>query len=391
LKTVAGRRHVSKKIDFFVESVIRQMTRLADEHDAINLAQGMPDFAAPVGLKKAAVEAIEGDYNQYATTWGTVELRDAIAEKAQKFNGFDADPRTDITVTCGSTEAMTASIIALADPSDEIVIPEPFYENYVPATLIGGATPRFVRLEEPSYTVDEESLKAAFNAKTKAIVVNTPNNPCGRVFGKKELGLVADLCEDYDAVAITDEIYEYIVYDGLRHISLARIGNMADRTVTISGLSKTFSVTGWRIGYAIAEKKMTEAIRKVHDFTTVCAPAPLQRAAVEAFKMGDSYYSNLAREYQEKRDLILNFLEEVGFRCVKPQGAYYVLADYGELSSDDDSKFAADLVKDAGVAVVPGSSFYSPERPAGSKVRFTFSKKKKTLAQAAERLRKRFS
>ncbi|MDA4129047.1 MAG: aminotransferase class I/II-fold pyridoxal phosphate-dependent enzyme [Thaumarchaeota archaeon] len=391
MKADLGRRRVSKKIDFFVESVIRQMTRLANQYEAINLAQGMPDFAAPARIKNSAVEAIQDDYNQYEITWGSVALREGIAKKAGEFNGIEANPQTDVTVTCGSTEAMTGSIVALTDPGDEVIIPEPFYENYVPATLISGATPKHVRLKGEVFGFDEEELKACFNSHTKAIVINTPNNPAGKVFTKQELSVVADLCEDYDAIGITDEIYEYIVYDGLKHVSLATIGGMADRTVTISGLSKTFSVTGWRIGYAIAAKEMTDAIRKVHDFTTVCAPAPLQRAAVEAMKMPDSYYTKLAGNYQKKRDFTLRALSEVGFRCVTPEGAYYILADFSELSPQDDTRFAQDLVKEAGVAVVPGSSFYSQHDPVLSKVRFTFSKKEQTLKKAAARLRKKFN
>ncbi len=362
------------------------MTRLAKQYGAINLAQGMPDFEAPSKMKSAAIKAIREDMNQYEITWGSVELRDAIAEKARRFNGIEANPETDITVTCGSTEAMTGSIIAVTDPGEEVIIPEPFYENYVPATIIAGAKPHHVGLREPGFEFDEEELKKAFNARTKAIILNTPNNPTGKVFTKEQLGVVADLCADYDALAITDEIYEYIVYDGRRHVSIATIGDMHDRTVTISGLSKTYSVTGWRLGYAIAAKDITNAIRKVHDFTTVCAPTPLQRAAVEAFKLPHSYYSTLAREYQKKRDFIVKSLTDVGFKPVKPEGAYYVLADFSSVSKKDDVEFARYLVKEAKVAAVPGSSFYAHPEMGRKNVRFHFSKKDQTLREGMDRL-----
>ncbi len=382
---------VSRKASYFAESVIREMTRLAQQFGAINLAQGMPDFDAPSRVKSAAIEAIRGGLNQYEITWGSVELREAIAEKARRFNGIRVDPNTDITVTCGSTEAMTDSIIAVADPGDEVIIPEPFYENYIPATIIAGARPHHVGLGEPGTKLDEEEVKKAFNSRTKAIVVNTPNNPAGKVFTREELKTIADLCVDYDAVAITDEIYEYIVYDGRRHLSIASMSEMHDRTVTISGLSKTYSATGWRVGYAIASKEISKAIRKVHDYTTVCAPAPLQKAGVEALKLPQSYYQTLSKEYQKKRDLIVNSLREIGFEAPRPEGAYYVLADFSGLSREDDDKFARRLVREAKVAVVPGSSFYSHPKAGRKKVRFTFSKKDDTIREAMRRLRTAFS
>jgi aminotransferase len=381
-----GKAKVSKKAQYFTESVIRQMTRLSNQYGALNLAQGMPDFEAPPRIKAAAIKAIRDGLNQYELTWGSVALRRAIAEKARRFNGIDANPETDITVTCGSTEAMTDSIIAVADPGDEVIIPEPFYENYVPATIISGAKPRYVTLTDPDFRFEEEELKAAFNSRTKAIIVNTPNNPSGKVFSTEELKVVADLCADYDAIAITDEIYEYILYDGRRHISIATIDDMLDRTVTISGLSKTYSVTGWRVGYAIAAAEITSAIRKVHDFSTVCAPAPMQRAGVEALDLPQSYYISLARSYQKKRDFVVSSLKEVGFDPVNPEGAYYIMADFGRLSGLDDSEFARWLVKDAKVATVPGSSFYAHPRLARKKVRFNFSKMDATLREAMMRL-----
>jgi len=385
LQKVAKAR-VSRKARLFTESVIRQMTRLANQYGAINLAQGMPDFDAPARIKSAAARAIRDNLNQYEITWGSVALREAIAEKAKRFNGIDANPETDITVTCGSTEAMTDSIIAVADPGDEVIVPEPFYENYVPATIIAGARPRHVTLAEPAFSFDEEGLKAAFNSRTKAIVINTPNNPTGKVFTRDELKVVADLCVDYDAFAITDEIYEYIIYDGRRHVSMATVGDMHDRTVTISGLSKTYSVTGWRVGYAIAVPEISSAIRKVHDFSTVCAPAPLQRAGVEALRLRQSYYDSLARSYKKKRDYIVGSLKEIGFDPVNPEGAYYVMADFGGLSQLDDTEFAQWLVKEAKVATVPGSSFYAHPQLARKKVRFNFSKKERTLRAAMRTL-----
>ncbi len=391
LQAKAVRARVSRKAQYFTESVIRQMTRLAKQYGAINLAQGMPDFAAPPTVKSAAIKAIHDDLNQYEITWGSAELRDAIAAKARTFNGIEANPETDITVTCGATEAMTGSIIAVTDPGDEVIIPEPFYENYVPATIIAGARARHVALRQPGFRFNEEELKKSFNSRTKAIVLNTPNNPSGKVFSKEELRVIADLCADYDALAITDEIYEYIVYDGRRHVSMATIGDMHDRTVTISGLSKTYSVTGWRVGYAIASKEIMSAIRKVHDFTTVCAPAPLQKAGVEALKLPPSYYSNLAREYQRRRDFIVKSLSEIGFEPVNPEGAYYVLADFSAISKKDDTEFGRYLVKQAKVAAVPASSFYSHPEMGRKMVRFHFSKRDQTLHEAMDKLSVTFS
>ncbi|MDA4127543.1 MAG: aminotransferase class I/II-fold pyridoxal phosphate-dependent enzyme [Thaumarchaeota archaeon] len=376
----------SKRVQLFTESVIREMTRLADECGAINLAQGMPDFEAPSRVKAAATKAIMEDLNQYETTWGSAGLREAIAEKALRFNRIQANPETDVTVTCGSTEAMTVSIIATVDVGGEVIIPEPFYENYVPATIIAGAKPRHVKLSEEGQSFDEEELKAAFSSRTKAIIVNTPNNPSGKVLNKDELKLVADLCADYDAIAITDEIYEHIIYDGRKHISLASLDGMSDRTITISGLSKTYSVTGWRVGYAIAAKEITNAIRKVHDYTTVCAPTPFQKAGIEALKLPQSHYTRLAKEYQRRRDFVVKSLQNIGFRAASPEGAYYVLADFSSISAMDDTSFARNLTKNAKVAAVPGSSFYAHREMGRSKVRFSFAKRDQTLREAMNRL-----
>jgi aspartate/methionine/tyrosine aminotransferase len=353
------RELVSPRVRLFTDSVIREMTRLADVHRAINMAQGFPDFPAPSALKAAAARAVEEDYNQYEITWGSAELRAAIAEKARQFNGIQATGEDNVTVTCGATEAMVATMLALTDSNDEVIVPEPFYECYVPSAIISGARVRHVQLKEPGFTFDEEELKRAFGShgglKPKAIVINTPNNPTGRVFSRSELKLVADLCADYGVVAITDEIYERIVYDGERHVSLATLGDMADSTVTISGASKTYSVTGWRIGYTVAERRLTEAIRKVHDFLTVCAPSPLQRAALAAYGLDDSYYSKLTNSYTKKRDYLLRSLEAMGFDCLRPQGAYYILADFSALWRGDGVSFAEHMVKDGGVAMVPAS------------------------------------
>ena len=387
------RKVVAPRVGHFTDSVIREMTRLAGVHGAINMAQGFPDFPAPSALKAAAARAVKEDYNQYEITWGSLELRDAIAEKEGRFNGIKANGEDNVTVTCGATEAMVATMLALTDSKDEVIIPEPFYECYVPSAIISGARVRNVKLGGPRFTFDEEELKRAFEGrggvKPKAIIINTPNNPTGRVFSRSELGLVADLCADHDVLAVTDEIYEQIVYDGKRHVSLATIGDMADSTVTISGASKTYSVTGWRIGYTVAEKTLTDAIRKVHDFLTVCAPSPLQRAALAGFGMDDSYYARLTRSYTRKRDYLMKSLEGLGFDCLRPQGAYYILADFSATWKGDDVSFAHHLVKDGGVATVPASSFFSTPGLGEKQVRFAFPKQDRTLREAVERMRKR--
>jgi aminotransferase len=377
---------LSRRVDHFVESVIRDMTRLSLKHGAINLAQGFPDFPAPEELKRAAASAIMEDYNQYSITWGAKDLRDEISRKAREYNHIEADPETEITVTCGSTEAMMASMLALINEGDEVVVFEPFYENYGPDSAVSGAVPRFVPLNDDN-SIDEEALASAFNKKTRALILNTPNNPCGKVFTADELKLIADLCVDHDVIAVTDEIYEYILYDNKRHISIGSLDGMKDRTITISGFSKTYSVTGWRIGYALAGKNLTSAIRKVHDFLTVGAPAPLQHACVTALGFPDSYYKELVRMYDGKRKLLYKALIKAGFKCRMPEGAYYILADIPEDTGMDDMAFAKYMVSEVGVAAVPGSSFYKSE--AGKhKLRFTFSKKDETLIEAARRLEK---
>jgi aspartate/methionine/tyrosine aminotransferase len=377
----------SKKATQFTESVIREMTRLAQEFNAVNLSQGFPDFATHQVLKDAACAAIQGDINQYPITWGAENLRQAIARDFSKRYGVKVD-ETHVTVCCGSTEAMLSTLLAVLDPGDEVVIFEPYYENYGPDSIISGAVPRFVRLREPDWTFDPSELEAAFNNKTRAIIINTPNNPTGKVFTKKELESIAKLCLKWDVLAITDEIYEHIIYDGHKHVPMASITGMADRTVTINGLSKTFSVTGWRVGWAIAPSDLAGPIRKMHDFLTVGAPAPLQEAGVAALAMPESYYTEMAAGYAKRRALLCGILERHGFRFKPPQGAYYVMTDIAHFGFDSDIEFATYLVKEVGVAVVPGSSFFNDRKAGRTKVRFVYSKRDETLREADKRLAK---
>jgi aminotransferase len=377
--------HTAYRTHGFTESVIRGMTRLANQHGAINLAQGFPNFPAPELLKEAAIQAIRDDVNQYAITWGARRLREALARKMQGFYGLVVDPETDITVTCGATEAMASVLLALVDPGDEVVVFEPWYENYGPDAVLCGAHAVNVPLPagEP---LDLERLGQAFGPRTRAIILNTPNNPTGKVFTAEELDGIAGLCQRHGAYAITDEIYEHIVYEG-RHLPIATLPGMAERTVTISGASKTYAVTGWRIGTIIAPRELTAAIRKVHDFLTVGAPAPLQEAVATAMDtLPGEYYTGLAEAYRHRRDLLCGALTGAGFQLLPPQGAYYVLADYSALAQEDDVAFATRLVKEAGVATVPLSSFLSD--PAASRmVRFAFCKTDDLLEEAGRRLR----
>ena len=381
-------RRVADRVQHFPESVIREMTRVAAKHGAVNLSQGFPDFDPPREIVEAAREALRGPYQQYAITWGAKPLRDAIAAKAKRFNGIDADPEANVIVTCGATEAMMAAMLSVVNPGDEVVIPEPFYENYGPDAIVSGAKATFVRMAWPSWGIDEEALKRAFTPRTKAVVLNTPNNPTGKVFSRDELKLIADLVTDRDALAITDEIYEHILYGGRSHISIATLGSMADRTVTINGLSKTYSVTGWRVGWAIAPKTIADAMKRVHDFLTVGAPHPLQMAGAVALGFPDAYYRELATMYERKRDLLWRALKEVGFEAVRPDGAYYIMADHTPFGFADDWAFTRHLVEEIGVAVVPGSSFFSDPADGKRYVRFMFSKRDETLQEAATRLRK---
>ena len=388
-----SKHFLSDKVEHFTESVIREMTRQAMQYNAVNLAQGFPDFSAPAEIKRAAQEAIESDVNQYAITWGAKSLRTAIAKQMQDRQGIEVDPEKEVVVCCGSTEAMIATLLAVCNAGDEVVVFEPFYENYGPDAILSGAKPRNVSLRPPQpsggeWTFDEQELRHAFQRHTKAIIVNTPNNPTGKVFNRKELELIRDLCVEYNVLAITDEIYEHILYDGSEHISLARLDGMRDRTITINGLSKSYSVTGWRVGWAVAPPAITNAIRKVHDFLTVGAPAPLQEAGAAALNLPANYYRELAERYRTRRDHLIPALEKAGFRCYRPRGAYYVMTDISAFAFASDVEFAAYLVKEIGIACVPGSSFYKHPKDGAQQVRFAFCKKPETLDEAARRLQK---
>jgi aminotransferase len=377
----------ARRTHSFNESVIREMTRIARGHDAINLAQGFPDFPTHPLLKEAACEAIQADINQYAITWGAPSLRTALVEKYSKWYGMEIEGDREITVTCGATEAMATVMLATIDPGDEVIVLEPFYENYGPDAVLSNASPVFLPLDPPDYHLDLDRLATLITDKTRAIILNTPNNPTGRVFDRTELEGVAALCRRHDLLAFTDEIYEHIYYDG-EHTPLATLAGMRDRTVTISGLSKTFSVTGWRIGTIVAPPDLTDAIRKVHDFLTVGAPAPLQEAcAVGLRELGSDFYDGQQAEYRERRDVLCRALTEAGFACRPPEGAYYVLADFSGLSTEDDRVFSIRLTREAGVAPVPGSSFFSEPERGRSLVRFAFCKRVETLEEAGERLR----
>ncbi len=370
----------------FTESVIREMTRVARETGAVNLAQGFPDFPAPAALKDAACAAIQSDVNQYAVTWGSPSLRTALSGWYARRYGMEVDPDREVTVTCGATEAMAAIFLALLNPGDEVLIPEPFYENYGPDAILSGAVPRFIPLDPPLYRLDPARLAEAIGPRTRAIVLNTPNNPTGRVFDDEELEGVARLCRAHDLVAITDEIYECLIYDG-SHRPLATWPGMNDRTITVSGISKTFSVTGWRVGTIVSPPWISGAIRKVHDFLTVGAPAPLQEAAAFAYsEMPEAYFTTLLEGYRERRAIMMQGLHAAGFKCREPEGAYYVLADFSALSDEDDDPFSRRLARDGGVAPVPGSSFFHASDAGRSLVRFTFCKTIATLDEAAERL-----
>ncbi len=391
----------SKKATQFTESVIREMTRLNELHGGVNLSQGFPDFPAPAVVKEAACAAINADFNQYAVTWGARSLREAIAREFTRRYDLAVAPDEQVTVCCGATEAMMATMMAVIDPGDEVVIFEPFYENYGPDVILSGATPRFVTLHEPrvparpgtgpsaspeaGWTFDPDELSAAFNDRTRAIIINTPNNPTGKVFTRDELETIAALCRKWDAIAISDEIYEHIIYDGWRHVPIATLDGMAERTVTINSLSKTYSVTGWRVGWTISPASLTGAIRKVHDFLTVGAAAPLQEAGVAALGVADSYYSDLAAAYCRRRDMLLEILERHGFACYTPCGAYYIMTDIAGFDLGDDVEFARYLITDVGVAAVPGSSFYRHPSAGRTKLRFCFCKRDETLAEADRR------
>jgi aspartate/methionine/tyrosine aminotransferase len=384
----ATKIELSHKVSQFTESVIREMTRLAIANNAVNLSQGFPDFPAPAEIKRAGQDAIAADINQYAITWGAKNFRDAITTKWAERTGIAIDPEREITVCCGSTESLMSTMMAIINPGDEVVIFEPFYENYGPDGIISGATPRFVKLHAPDWHFDPHELAAAFSPKTKAIILNTPNNPTGKVFERAELELIRDLCVRWNCLAITDEIYEYMLYDGAEHISLATLEGMRERTVTINALSKTYGVTGWRVGWAIAPPEITFAIRKCHDFLTVGAAAPLQDAGALALRFPHDYYTKLATDYAARRERLLGILEKSGFQCFKPRGAYYIMTDIATFGFPDDVAFARHLVTEIGVAAVPGSSFYRDPAHGRTHLRFTFCKTEKTFQAAEKRLAK---
>jgi aspartate/methionine/tyrosine aminotransferase len=379
-------RFRSDRTASFTESVIREMSRIAARHKAVNLAQGFPDFPAPEALKTAAIEAISADINQYAITWGAKPFRDAIAAKYRRHYAIDLDPESEITVCCGSTEGMMAALLAVTNPGDEVIIFEPYYENYGPDTLLCGASRRFVALRPPEWSFDREELRRAFSPRTKAIIINTPNNPTGKVFTRDELTYIAGLCQEFNTLAITDEIYEHIVYDGAAHIPLMTLPGMRERTILVNSLSKTYSVTGWRVGWVLANPDLTDTIRKVHDFLTVGAAAPLQQAGAAALALPDSYYAQLAREYAEKRDLMRSVLEGAGLRPFRVNGAYYVMTDIDQFGYVNDVSFVRDLVEKVGVAAVPGSSFFADPANGARYVRFCFCKRRETIENAGVRL-----
>lgn len=379
-------RFAADRTASFTESVIREMSRLAQIHGAVNLAQGFPDFAAPADLKEAACRAINDDQNQYSITWGAKNFRQAIADKYRRWHGLELDPEREITVCCGATEGMIATLLAITNPGDEVIVFEPYYENYHPDTLLCGASRRIVPLRAPEWSFDPDELRRAFNARTKAIIINSPNNPTGKVFERAELELIAALCEEHDCIAITDEIYEHILFDGATHIPPMALPNMRHRSVLINSMSKTYSVTGWRVGWVLASPDLSASIRKVHDFLTVGAATPLQQAGVHALSLPDEYYAHLSTDYVQRRDAMVGMLTRTGFRPFVPRGAYYVMADISAFGFADDQSFAAHLVENVGVAAVPGSSFFENAASGSQLIRFCFCKKFETLAAAEERL-----
>jgi aspartate/methionine/tyrosine aminotransferase len=386
MATMALRRFQSARIGEFKESVIREMTRLAIQHGAVNLAQGFPDFPAPAEIKAAAQQAIADDVNQYTITWGAKPFRNAICQSYRRFHQLEVDPERELTVCCGATEGMIATLLALLNPGDEVVVFEPFYENYWPDSQLSGAVIRYVGLRAPDWTFDADQLRAAFNGKTRALILNSPNNPTGKVFSRVELEQIGRLAEEFDCLLISDEIYEHIVFDGRRHVPLMTLPGLRKRCVSVNSLSKTFSVTGWRVGWVVAPPELTNSIRKVHDFLTVGAAAPLQQAGITALEMEDSYFTGLALSYQAKRNQLTAILERAGFRCFTPFGAYYTMCDISGFDFADDIAMAKHLVEHIGVSAVPGSSFFSKPGEGANLIRFCFAKKPATLTAAGERL-----
>jgi len=380
-------RFRSQRAAAMTESVIREMSRVAHRYKAVNLAQGFPDFEAPPEIKAAACDAINRNINQYPITWGAKPLRDAIAAKYKEYYNLDFDPEREVTVCCGATECMIAAMMAIMNPGDEAVAFEPFYENYGPDSIFCGAKLNLVKLRAPEWMFDPDELRKAFTPRTKAIILNTPNNPSGRVFTRQELEVIAGLCQEFDALAITDEIYEHLVFDGHTHIPIMTLPGMRDRTVTISSLSKTYTVTGWRVGWALASPDLSDSIRKIHDFLTVAAAAPLQAAGVTALSQPRDFYATIAGEYQKKRDLMLGALTEAGFRCYRPEGAYYIMTDISGFGFPDDISFMAYMAEHAGVVGVPGSCFFKDPASGAQNVRFCFCKKYETLELASNRLK----
>jgi len=380
----------------FQESVIREMTRLGDEAGAVNLSQGLPDFDPSPAVLEAAIEAIRAGDNQYTFPFGALALRQAVSDRYARYNHIVADPETEVTITCGVSEALMSAILALTDPGDEAVVLEPWYENYVPGCLMAGVRPRFVPLREPDYTFDPDELRAAFSDRTRLIFCNTPHNPTGRVFSRAELEVIAGLCQEFDVIAVTDEIYDRILYDGRLHVSTGSLGGMCERTVTISGLGKTYAVTGWRVGWAIAARPLSALLRKVHDYMTICAPAPFQVAGVVALGLPESYYARMCAQYEARRTILLDALDGRGMPYRTPEGAYYVMVDFGDVAWDKeafsrpewtpDRAFAEYIAREVGVAVVPGSSFYAGKDRGTSRVRLNFAKQESTLHEAAKRL-----
>lgn len=380
--------NVACRTESFQESVIRKMTRVCQQYKGINLAQGFPEKEPPEEVLREALRAIQGGNNQYSITWGLPGLREAVTQKVSRFSGLKPDPESEVTITCGSSEAIVASLLALVNPGEKVIIFEPFYENYLPGLALCGATPIFVRLRDPNWVLDPEELRKAFSQKPKALILNTPANPSGKVFCREEMGVIARLCDDHGTYVITDEIYEHILFDGLRHVNMGTLPGMWERTVTISGCSKTYSATGWRVGYVIAHHGLMSAIRKCHDYMVVAAPTPFQMAAVVAMGLPESYYQDLKEYYRERRDYLLKAFEELSIPVFRPAGAYYMMIRIDGLGYGDDEKFAMALVEKAGIAVVPGSSFYHRPEDGQDKVRFCFAKKWETLHQVKERMEK---
>lgn len=402
----------SNRLKNFTESVIREQTRLAMVHGSVNLAQGFPDFPCEPVLKELARKAIDADYNQYSVTWGMPALRQALAKKYSEYNGISADPDRNITVTCGATEAMICAFLSTLNPGKEVILFQPFYENYHPDAYLSGAKPVYVTLREPDWSIDEKELARAFNSNTAAIVINTPHNPTGKVFSRLELELISKLCQKWGVLVFSDEIYEHILYDGVQHVSPASVPGLEDLTITIGSSSKTYGITGWRVGWAVAHERLTNGLRQVHDFMTVCAATPLQEAVRGALGLGPEFYQDIAAHYLKRRDFLVSGLEEAGFRCHVPQGAYYVMADVAHLIKStgakgskasgpssqvaarfrDDAELARYLVEEVKVATVPGSSFYRAKggglvgARAHHKLRFCFCKREETMALALHRL-----